>query len=289
MIPSNVADHHLKYCDEVFLKALDVAKIKSSDLDIIAFSSSPGIGHMLRIGAIFARTLALKLDLALVGVNHCIAHLEIGRKFSNFKDPLLVYSSGANTQIIGFESGKYRVFGETLDIGIGNFLDSFARELNLGFPGGPKVEALAKKGKYVPLPYSLKGMDISFGGLLTKLKNIKDKYSVEDLCYSVQEIIFSMLVEITERALAHTQKKEVILGGGVGCNKRLQEMLSIMCDERGAKFFSPKNEYLVDNAAMIAHTGFLIYNCIKDKKIFSVDNSKIDPYLRTDDIKIDYR
>ena len=286
MIPSKVADHHVDVCDKVLNEALIKSNIKIQEVDLIAFSSSPGIGHSLRIGAVFARTLSVKLKKPIIGVNHCIAHLEIGRKFSNFKDPILLYASGANTQVIGFESGKYRVFGETLDNGVGNFLDGFAREMGLGFPGGPKIEQLAKKGKYLELPYSVKGMDVSFGGLLTKLKNLKEKEKIEDLCYSLQETVFAMLVEVTERALAHTDKKEVILGGGVGCNKRLQEMLKIMCEDRGAKFYAPKNEHLVDNAAMIAVLGELMYE--KDKE-YSIENTKIDPYLRTDEVEINYR
>ena len=289
MVPAQVADHHIKIFDEVFQLAITKANIKPSQIDLIAFSASPGIGHSLRIGAFFARTLALKLKKPLIPVNHCIAHIEIGRILTPAKDPILVYASGANTQIIGFEAGKYRVFGETLDIGIGNFLDSFGRALNLGFPAGPKIEKLASEGKkYIPLPYSVKGMDVSFGGLLTNLKHkIKTgEYSYEDLCFSVQETVFAMLTEVTERALSHTDKKQVLLGGGVACNKRLQEMVALMCEERGAESFVVENQFLVDNAAMIALTGNLIYS---NKVVDEFDNSKIDPYLRTDDVKIEYR
>ncbi|MGV8169182.1 MAG: bifunctional N(6)-L-threonylcarbamoyladenine synthase/serine/threonine protein kinase [Candidatus Nanoarchaeia archaeon] len=289
MIPAKVAEHHVEVFDSVFKKALDKANIKSKDIDIIAFSASPGLGHSLKVGATFARSLALKLKKPLIPVNHCIAHLEIGRLMTGADDPVLLYASGANTQIIAYEAGKYRIFGETLDIGVGNFIDSFGRELGLGFPAGPAVEKLAKEGKnYIKLPYSVKGMDVSFGGMLTNLKQkIKSgKYSKEDLCYSVQETIFAMLVEVTERALAHTGKKEVVLGGGVACNKRLQEMCRIMCEERGAQSFCPENQFLVDNAAMIGWTGLLIYS--SDKKDFFND-SEIKPYERTDDVDIKYR
>lgn len=289
MIPAKVAEHHVDVFDEVLKKALAKANIKLKDIDLIAFSNSPGLGHTLRIGAAFARTLALKLKKPLVPVNHCIAHLEIGRLLTDAKDPVLLYASGANTQIIAYEAGKYRIFGETLDIGVGNFIDSFGRELGLGFPAGPKVEKLALDGKnYIKLPYSVKGMDVSFGGMLTNLKHkIKSgKYSKEDLCYSVQETVFAMLVEVTERALAHTGKTEVILGGGVACNKRLQEMCRIMCEERNAKSYCPENQYLVDNAAMIAWTGLLKFS--SEQKDF-LDLSAINPYERTDDVEINYR
>ncbi|MFA6072644.1 MAG: bifunctional N(6)-L-threonylcarbamoyladenine synthase/serine/threonine protein kinase [Candidatus Woesearchaeota archaeon] len=289
MIPAKVAEHHVDVFDIVFKKALLKANITPKDIDIIAFSNSPGIGHTLRIGATFARSLAIRLNKPLIPVNHCIAHLEIGRLKTEAKDPILLYASGANTQIIAYESGKYRIFGETLDNGVGNFIDSFGRELGLGFPAGPQVEKLALQGKkYIKLPYSVKGMDVSFGGILTNLKHKinSGKYSKEDLCYSVQETVFAMLVEVTERALAHTCKTEVILGGGVACNKRLQEMCKIMCEERNAKSYCPENQFLVDNAAMIAWTGLLKYS---SENKDCLNSSSINPYERTDDVLINYR
>ncbi|MCF7871582.1 N(6)-L-threonylcarbamoyladenine synthase Kae1 [Candidatus Woesearchaeota archaeon] len=289
MIPAQVADHHVQIFDEVFTKAINESNINFKDIDFIAFSNSPGIGHSLRIGAFFARYLSLKLNKPLVPINHCIAHLEVGRFFSGLKDPILLYASGANTQIIAYESGKYRVFGETLDVGIGNFIDSFARELGLGFPGGPKIEELAKKGKqFIKLPYTVKGMDIALGGLLTKLKKMisSKEYAKEDLCFSVQETVFAMLVEVTERAIAHTGKNAVVLGGGVSCNLRLQEMVKSMCNERNIKFFCPERQFLVDNAAMIAINAMYLINAGQE---FSFKKSSIKPYLRTDEVEIKYR
>ncbi len=289
IIPAKVADHHVDVCDIVFKKALETAKIKKTDIDIISFSQSPGLGHTLRIGAMFGRSLAVTLNKPLVGVNHCIAHLEIGRLQTKAKDPILLYVSGANTQVIAYEAGKYRIFGETLDIGVGNFLDTFARGLGLGFPGGPKIEQLALKGKkYVELPYVVKGMDVSFGGILTNLqtKYQNNEHTKEDLCYSGQETVFSMLVEVTERALAHTGKKEVLLGGGVACNKRLQEMVKIMCKERGAKSYCPENQFLVDNGAMIAWLGKLQFDA---GMVLPIEKAIIKPYLRTDEIAVKWR
>lgn len=289
MIPGKVADHHVDVCDVVLRKALEKASVSLKDIELIAFSNSPGIGHTLRIGAVFSRSLAILLDKPIVPVNHCIAHLEIGRMRTGAEDPILLYASGANTQIIAYEAGKYRVFGETLDIGIGNFLDSFGRALELGFPAGPKIEQLAKEGKkYIKLPYSVKGMDVSFGGLLTNLKHKiqEKKYSKEDLCFSTQETVFTMLVEVTERALAHTGKTEVVLGGGVACNKRLQEMCNIMCEERGAKSYCPENQFLVDNAAMIAWAGLVKFAA---ERKGNLEDTQINPYERTDDVIIKYR
>jgi N6-L-threonylcarbamoyladenine synthase len=289
MIPAKVADHHVDVCDTVLKQALEKANVTMEDIELIAYSRSPGMGHTLRIGAMVARTLAIKYNRPIVGVNHCIAHLEIGRVLTKAKDPVLLYASGANTQIIAYEAQKYRVFGETLDNGIGNFIDAFARSLDLGFPGGPKVYELALKGKnYIELPYCVKGMDVNFGGILTNIKQklASGKYTKEDLCYSVQETVYAMLIEISERAMAHCNKDELLLGGGVACNKRLQEMAHIMCKERGGKCYVLENQYNVDNAAMIALTGAMMF---EHGIQINPEEADIDPYERTDDVDVSWR
>ena len=288
IIPVKLVEHHVEHCDEVLQRALEKAQINPAEVDLVAFSQGPGMGHALKIGATMARSLSLLLKKPLVGVNHCIAHLEVGKLATACKDHVLLYVSGANTQVIAYDAGKYRIFGETLDNGVGNFIDSFARDLGLGFPGGPKVEALAKNGKrFIELPYVVKGMDISVGGLKTNLgQKIKSgKYSKEDLCYSCQETIFAMLLEVAERAMAHCNKKELLLGGGVACNKRLQEMAHKMCEERGAKCFVPENQFLVDNAAMIAYTGMVMF---KAGNKLPVEKSQVRPYERTDEVEVNW-
>lgn len=286
MIPAEVAQHHVEVFRDVLDKALYIADLSLDEIDIISYSEGPGIGNCLRIGAMLARTLASTYKKHLIGVNHCIAHLEIGKVMTAAEDPVFLYASGANTQIIAFDGGKYRIFGETLDSGVGNFLDSFARHMGLGFPGGPKIYDLSLKAeKFIPLPYSVKGMDVSFGGLLTNLKQKfnSGKYSKEDLAFSLQETAFAMLVEVSERAMAHTGKKEILLGGGVACSKRLQEMCRVMCEERGAKMFTVPNEVNVDNGAMIAWLGLTEYWVGKE---YDVSESGIHPYQRTDDIEV---
>ena len=282
IIPTDAAKHHKEVADSLIEKAIQEAKIGFEDINIIAFSQGPGLSPCLLVGLHKAKELSEKLKRPLVPVNHCIAHLEIGNALCKSRDPVLLYVSGANTQIIAYSSRKYRIFGETLDIGIGNFIDSFARHAGLGFPGGPKISLLAERSKnLIELPYSVKGMDVSFSGLLTNLNQKFDrKYMIEDLAYSMQETAFAMLVEVAERAMAHCNKKELLLGGGVACNKRLQEMCRIMCKERKAKFFCPENQFLLDNGAMIANSGILRY---KEGKILDVKKADIKPYERTDD------
>jgi N6-L-threonylcarbamoyladenine synthase len=289
IIPAKAADHHVEACGKVISAALEKAGLKISDIDLVSFSQAPGLGHTLRIGAFAARALAVNHEKPLIGVNHCIAHLTIGELMTGASDPVLLYASGANTQVIAYEGGKYRIFGETLDIGVGNFLDSVAREMGLGFPGGPKIYELSlKASKFIELPYVVKGMDVSFGGLFTNLKQKIDskEYSNEDLAYSMQETAFAMLLEVSERAMAHCGKKELLLGGGVACNKRLQEMAKKMCSDRNAKCFVPANEFLVDNGAMIAWQGILQH---KAGQRMDVSEAVIDPYQRTDEVKVDWR
>jgi len=288
IVPTESAKHHEQLAPALYEKALVDAKIKESQIKAIALSNAPGLAPCLLAGMKFAKFLAIKLKVPIIPVNHCIAHLEIGRS-EGAKDPVLLYASGANTQIIAYAAGKYRVFGETLDLGIGNFIDKVARSFGLGFPGGPEIEKLALKGKYIELPYSIKGMDVSFSGMQTKIAQLYKKgASKENLSFSLQETAFAMLVEAAERALAHTGKTELVLGGGVACNSRLQEMCKIMCSERieKTKFFCPPRPLLVDNAAMIAYTGEIMFNAgIKEK----AENVDIKPRERTDQVNVTWR
>ncbi len=286
IVPMDSANHHRKVSDKLWSDALEKAGIDEKKITAIALSNAPGLSPCLIAGLHFAKKKALELGVPIVPVNHCIAHLEIGRSVGAH-DPVLLYASGANTQIIAFASGKYRIFGETLDIGVGNFIDKVARHFGMPFPGGPKMEIAAKGGKYIELPYSIKGMDVSFSGMQTRLQQLFDKgEKVENLAYSLQETAFPMLVEAAERAMAHTGKNELVLGGGVACNSRLQEMCRMMCEERGAKFFCPERSLLVDNAGMIAYTGEIMFNAgIKE------DAKKVDiaPRERTDEVIVTWR
>lgn len=291
IVIADVVKHHEINKENILMEALNVAKIFQKEIDAVAFSQAPGLSPCLLVGIKFAKELSRKFSKPLIPVNHCIAHLEIGRT-TGAKDPLMLYTSGANTQIIAYASGKYRIFGETLDIGVGNFIDNFARYLGIGFPGGPKIEELAKKSKnYIELPYKVKGMDIALSGILTNLKQKIEsgKYKKEDLAYSMQETVFAMLVETAERAMAHTGKKELLLGGGVGCNQRLQEMCRIMCKERYAKFFVPEKSLLVDNGAMIAYAGWIMFK--SGIKFYGREMEKLDikPRQRTDEVEVSWK
>ena len=258
IIPKECAEHHERVKERVLGKALAEAGIGMERIDLIAFSNAPGLAPSLWVGFNFAKGLSEKYKKPLVGVNHLVAHIEIGKAKTGMGDPITILATGANNQIAAFVEGRFRVFGESMDVGLGNALDKFGRETGLGFPAGPKIEELARKGKYLELPYVVKGMDLSFSGILTAALNmVKKGEYIEDVCFSLQETYFSMLTEVAERAMAHTGKKELMLTGGVAQNKRLCEMLGIMCKERGARFSVCPPEYCGDNAVMIAWLGML--------------------------------
>jgi len=291
--PREVVEHHVSVFMKVIKKALYDAKIALSDIDLIAFSQGPGLGMCLRIGAGIARSLAQSLNIPIVGVNHCVAHVEIGRRACGAMDPITLYVSGGNTLVSAFEAGKYRIFGETLDISLGNLLDMVARKLGYPHPGGPKMEKMAKLGtKYLQLPYIVKGMDLSFAGIFTKCmeyiksKDFEVKYNENDIAYSLQETAFAMLAEVTERAVAHTEKKEVLLTGGVAANKRLQSMIRSIAEEHGAEFFTVPLNLAGDNGAMIGWTGILYY---LNKGGQQIRETKIEPKWRMDEVDIPWR
>src|ERR1041385_3061202 len=175
IIPREAAHHHAEQGPRLLEAALAKAGLAPEDLDGIAFSQGPGLAPCLRVAATMARALALRTGKPLVGANHCVAHLEIGRGVSGAEDPMLLYASGGNTQVLAYARGRYRVFGETLDIGLGNALDKFARENGVPFPGGPQVEQWALQadpGAWTMLPYTVKGMDMSFAGLATAAQRL---------------------------------------------------------------------------------------------------------------------
>jgi len=287
--PREAANHHAEYIADIIKESVTKANIDFSKIDLISFSKGPGLGPCLRTAATAARALSISINKPLIGVNHCVAHLEIGRgTLDGCKDPVLLYTSGANTQVIAFAEEKYRVFGETLDVGIGNCLDKFGRNVGLDFPSGPKIEKLAINAKkYLTLPYTIKGMDIAFSGLLTAADQYYKKgEKLEDICYSIQETTFAALTEVTERAMAHTEKNEVLLGGGVASNNRLRNMVETMAEERDASFFVPSKDLCIDNGAMIAWLGILMYN---SGVRMDIEDSIIDQKFRTDMVDVTWR
>jgi len=286
--PREAANHHSEHVVPLIKSAVSNSGLSMADIDLVSFSQGPGLGPCLRTVATAARALSLSLGRPIMGVNHCISHLEIGVAKTAAVDPVLLYASGGNTQVISFANGRYRIFGETLDIGVGNMFDKLGRELGLGYYAGPKIEKLAKDGKkLLDIPYSVKGMDMAFSGIMTAALAHKEKGErIEDICFSVQETTFAMLTEVTERAMAHVEKEEVLLGGGVVQNKRLQEMVSTMTRERGGEMFVPEPKLCVDNGAMIAWTGLMMH---RSGVVMRVEATMVRQRFRTDEVEVRWR
>lgn len=287
--PAEAARHHALKMRETMLKAIEQAKIKLKDIDLIAFAQGPGMGPCLRTGAVAARTISLTLNKPLVGVNHLVAHIEFGKLVTGTTDPVILVVSGGTSALVALAENRYRILGETLDIAIGNCFDRFAREVGLHDPKhpwpGPMFDKVASKGtNYIELPYIVKGMDLSFSGLLTAaLKKVKEGYRVEDVAYSLQETALAMLTEVTERALAHTGKKELLLTGGFARNIRLQNMLKTMVEDRDVTFHATPPEYASDNGAMIAWLGILAY---KHGITTKIEESYVKQRWRIEEVEI---
>lgn len=305
-LPRDTARHHRNWVVRLIRRALTEAEVPVSEIDVICFTQGPGMGAPLQAVVIAARTLSQLWGKPLVGVNHCVGHIEMGREITGAQDPVVLYVSGGNTQVIAYSKQRYRIFGETLDIAIGNCLDRFARVLKIPNDPAPgyNVEQLAKKGKnLVDIPYTVKGMDLSMSGILAHIEVLaKDLFeerandllkapdgtpvTVEDLCFSLQEHLFAMLVEITERAMAHVQTNQVLIVGGVGCNERLQEMMEEMVRDRNGSVFATDERFCIDNGIMIAHAGLLQYRM---GDITDISNTVCTQKFRTDEVHVKWR
>ncbi len=287
ILPREVASFFSQVAGEVVREALHQAGISAGDLSAIAVALGPGMGPALRVGATVARALAHYFHKPLVSVNHAVAHVEIARFLTGLLDPVVLYVSGGNTTVLSFRAGRYRVFGETLDISLGNMLDTFARETGLGPPyvvGGEHViDRCSRGGEFISgFPYVVKGQDVSYSGLLTAALRAyrKGLEPLKNVCYTLREIGFSSVVEVTERCLAHVGKRQVVLTGGVAANDELNRKLEIMAQVHGARFKRIPKKYAGDNGVMIALTGLLSYmssyNIIEPHRAFIRQRWRVD-------------
>lgn len=289
--PREAARHHASVAIEVLKQSLASSKIKYKDLDIVAYSAGPGLGPCLRIGAVIARSISSFYDIKLIPINHALGHIELGMSLTGGQDSLVLLVSGGHTMILVFNSKRWRVIGETLDITLGQLLDQFGRYLGLASPCGSEIESLATKSSnnYISLPYSIKGNDVTFSGLLSAAKRLisTNKYSNEDICYSIQETAFAMITEAVERALSATEKKELLVVGGVSANKKLSDMLKLACFRHKVKFNSCPVSFAGDNAVQIAWTGILSY--LKSKNFVDISKSFVNQSWRVDSVDVLWR
>lgn len=277
---------------EVLRRALDSASISLHDVDAIAVALGPGLGPCLRVGATVARALAAFFKKPLVPVNHAIAHIEIGLRITEARDPVIVYLSGGNTAVLAFLKGRYRVFGETLDIALGNLLDTFAREVGLGPPyvieGLHVVDRCAEKGrKLIDLPYVVRGQDVAFSGLLTAaFRAYRRGVDLEDICLSLREVAYNSIIEIAARCLTQTKKREIMVVGGVAASPILRTKFESLAKVYGVDIYVVPPKYAVDNGVMIAWTGLLAY---RSGIVVDIANAIIKQRWRVDEVEIPWR
>jgi len=267
--PRESFTHHVNNAPKIISKALRDSGLEIKDIDVIAVAVGPGLGPCLRVGASVARFLASYYGKPVAPVNHAVAHVEIGKLVSGLQDPVIIYVSGGNTMILVQKNNRYRVMGETLDIPLGNLLDTFAREIGIAPPyvvdGNHAVDVCAEwSNEFISLPYTIKGCDLSFSGLLTAaLKTAKehlhDKKHIGRVCRSLREIAFNMLIEVAERTLMLTDKNSILLVGGVAANKVLREKMETVAKQYGVEYYGTPPEVAGDNGLMIAYTGLLHY------------------------------
>jgi N6-L-threonylcarbamoyladenine synthase len=288
--PREASRHHMEVSPDILKNALKSANVTMKDIDIVGYSAGPGLGPCLRVGAVVGRTIAGFYKKPLVPVNHALGHIELGAILTGASDPLVLLVSGGHTMLLAFSHSRWRVFGETLDITVGQLLDQFGRALGFASPCGNKIEQLASQsaGKYLQLPYIIKGNDVSFSGLLTAaVKLASCNTELADTCYSLQETAFAMLAEAVERALSFTSKKEMMIVGGVAANKRLAEMLESVCSRQDAKLFVCPIKFAGDNGAQIAWTALQEY--LATKINVRVEESTVQQSWRLDTVHVSWR
>jgi N6-L-threonylcarbamoyladenine synthase len=287
--PREASRHHMEASSNVLQQSLKSAGVLIKGINIVGYSAGPGLGPCLRVGAVVARTVAGFYKKPLVPVNHALGHLELGAMLTGASDPLVLLVSGGHTMILAFSHGRWRVFGETLDITVGQLLDQFGRALGFASPCGGRIEQLAVQsaGKYMQMPYVVKGNDVSFSGLLTAAIKLAGNAEAADACYSLQETAFAMLAEAVERALSFTGKKEMMIVGGVAANRRLADMMEAACSRQGAKLFVCPLKFSGDNGAQIAWTALREYQATK--KHVKVEESFVQQSWRLDTVDVSWR
>lgn len=292
--PRNASRHHAEVSADILKQCLRDSSLRIRDIDIIAYSAGPGLGPCLRVGAVISRMLASFYKKPLVPVNHALGHVELGAMLTRARDPLVLLISGGHTMILSFSERRWRIFGETLDITIGNLLDQFGRAIGFSSPCGDQIEKLAGRssGTYIRLPYVVKGNDVSFSGLLSAAKRLAENRTrvgknINEVCYSLQETAFAMITETIERAISFTGKKEVLVVGGVAANERLKEMLENACVRHSSKLFILPNKFAGDNGCQIAWVGIIDY--LFGEKEIEIDKSFVHQSWRIDTIDVNWR
>ena len=284
VVPEIASRNHIEAISRVTKTALKEANITFEDIDAITPTYGPGLVGALLVGLSYAKALSYATNKPLIGVNHIQGHIAANYiTYKELEPPFLcLLISGGNTQLIYVKDyTEFEILGKTRDDAIGEAFDKVARVVGLGYPGGPKVDKLAKEGQAnIELPkVHIDNLDFSFSGIKTAVINLnhnKPETNKADLCASFQKTITEMLLENTKKALDQTGLKTLAIGGGVSANSYIREEF-LKLEQEGIKVYMPDMKLCTDNAAMIATAGY--YNFIQGKRdeldLNAVPNLKI--------------
>ena len=284
--PREASRHHVEEGPGVLSRCLGEAGVDIGDIDTVAYAAGPGLGPCLRVGAVMARAISIHHSIPIYPVHHAIGHIDLGRLLTGAADPLVLLVSGGHTMILAFLSGQWRVFGETLDLTLGQLLDQFGRSLGLASPCGMDIERMAQQtDRYAQLPYTVRGNDVSFSGLLSAAKKAAASVGRDRACYSLQETAFAMIAEAIERALSLTGRTELMVVGGVAANRRLSAMLQEACGRHQCSYHVVPPHYAGDCGSQIAVTGML-ESTVKEPA--PIQDTFIRQSWRLDSVVVDY-
>lgn len=274
VVPEIASRQHLMNINSVIAKALDDAGVTISDIDLIAVTYGPGLIGALVIGVAAAKALALANDIPLVGVNHMHGHISSNYiSYLELEPPFVsLVISGGHTNLINVKDyTSFEVIGSTRDDAVGEAYDKVARVIGLGYPGGPKIDNLAKEGDPEAIHFKRvyldkDSLDFSFSGIKTAVLNYVNterqanrELDISNIAAGFQEAIVDVLVDKSMQAVRQYGDGRLVLAGGVAANSRIREAVAKCCEEEGIELFLPEKKLCTDNAAMIACAGYYKY------------------------------
>ena len=281
VIPEIASRMHVEQISTIVDKALKDGNEKIENISAIAYTVGPGLIGSLHVGAIAAKTLAFFYDKPLIGVHHLKGHIFINELLNPLEYPLMaLVVSGGHTELVYIkDENDFKIIGTTLDDAIGESYDKVARVIGLEYPGGPKIDKLAKEGKKhydLPTP-KVDGLNFSFSGLKNatlqmakKIEKNNEELNKADLAYAFQEVALNSLINKTIKALEMYPCKMFVIAGGVACNSRLRELVSEKIKD--VKIILSPLKYCTDNATMIGVAAWHYYH---NNKFIALDYSSM--------------